>query len=149
LTVHLPHEIMWNVNLMQQGNFIDIFLARHVSGTRHHPHRTHNLPSGSQDHHPSKNSVQKTTCCNSTANAPGDWAYVRETCRAKNISIKLPCCIKLAFNIISCFCSDVYKESTTSISRAQVDYEPDTLTLKIYVAPSSETSEYLLHKVGF
>jgi hypothetical protein len=55
----------------------------------------------------------------------------------------------LAFNIISCFCSDVYKESTTSISRAQVDYEPDTLTLKIYVAPSSETSEYLLHKVGF
>jgi len=24
---------------------------------RHHPHRTHNLRSGSQDHHPSKNSV--------------------------------------------------------------------------------------------
>jgi len=24
LTVHLPHEIMWNANLMQQGNFIDI-----------------------------------------------------------------------------------------------------------------------------
>jgi len=32
LTVHLPHEIMWNANLMQQGNFIAIFLARHVSG---------------------------------------------------------------------------------------------------------------------
>ena len=29
------------------------------------------------------------------------WAYVPETCRAKNISIKLPCCIKLAFHIIS------------------------------------------------
>ena len=28
-------------------------------------------------------------------------AYVPETCRAKNISIKLPCCIKLAFHIIS------------------------------------------------
>ena len=28
--------------------------------------------SGSQDHHPSKNSVQKTTCCNSTSNAPDD-----------------------------------------------------------------------------
>ena len=27
---HLPHEIMWNANLMQQGNFIDIFLVRHV-----------------------------------------------------------------------------------------------------------------------
>jgi len=27
------HEIMWNANLMQQGSFIDIFLARHVSGT--------------------------------------------------------------------------------------------------------------------
>jgi len=26
-------EIMWNANLMQQGNFIDKFLARHVSGT--------------------------------------------------------------------------------------------------------------------
>jgi len=33
LTVHLPHERMWNANLMQQGNFIDVFLARHVSGT--------------------------------------------------------------------------------------------------------------------
>jgi len=27
---------------------------------------------GSQDHHPSKNSVQKTVCCNSTSNAPDD-----------------------------------------------------------------------------
>jgi hypothetical protein len=26
---------------------------------RHHPHRTRDLRSGSQDHHPSKNSVQK------------------------------------------------------------------------------------------
>ena len=29
------------------------------------------------------------------------WAYVPETCRAKNTSIKLPCCIKLPFHIIS------------------------------------------------
>ena len=28
------------------------------------------------------------------------WAYVPETCRAKNTLIKLPCCIKLAFQII-------------------------------------------------
>jgi len=97
LTVHLPHEIKWNANLMQLCNFIDVFLARHVSGIhthhqenymlscsiwfsvpsfwmdgaldsrcvvcvygadgavrRHHPHRTHDLRSGSQDHHPSK-----------------------------------------------------------------------------------------------
>jgi len=44
-----------------------------VDGTaRHHPHRTHDLSSGSQDHHPSKNSVQKTICYNSTSNAPDD-----------------------------------------------------------------------------
>jgi len=40
LTVHLPHEIMWNANLMQQGNFIDIFLVRHVLGTCAH-HQEH------------------------------------------------------------------------------------------------------------
>jgi len=28
--------------------------------------------SGSQDHHPSRNSVQKTICCSSTSNAPDD-----------------------------------------------------------------------------
>ena len=39
---------------------------------RHHPHRTHDLRSGSQDHHPSKNSVQKTLCCNLTSNASDD-----------------------------------------------------------------------------
>ena len=27
---------MWNANFMQQGNFMDIFLARHVSGTYVH-----------------------------------------------------------------------------------------------------------------
>jgi len=39
---------------------------------RHHPHRTHDLRSGSQDHHPSKNSVQKIICCKLTSNAPDD-----------------------------------------------------------------------------
>ena len=43
-----------------------------ADGSRHHPHRTHDLHSGSQDHHPSKNSVQKTVCCNSTSNASDD-----------------------------------------------------------------------------
>ena len=76
-------EITRNAKLMQQDSFINVFLAR--SGThahsyadvavrvaRHHPHRTQDLRSGSQDHHPSKNSVQKTICCNSTSNAPDD-----------------------------------------------------------------------------
>ena len=39
---------------------------------RHHMYRTHDTRSGSQDHHPTKNSVQKTICCNSTSNAPDD-----------------------------------------------------------------------------
>jgi len=34
------HEMKWNANLMQQGNFIDVFLARHVSGTYAH-HQEH------------------------------------------------------------------------------------------------------------
>jgi hypothetical protein len=67
---------------------------------RHHPHRTHDLRSGSQDHHPSKklgaeNHMLQLVWCSWW------WSYVPETCRAKNISIKLPRCIKLAFHIIS------------------------------------------------
>jgi len=50
--------------------------AGHVYGAdgavRHHPHSKHDLRSGSQDHHPSKISVRKTICCNSTSNAPDD-----------------------------------------------------------------------------
>jgi len=30
------------------------------------------LNRGSEDHHPPKNSVQKTVCCNSTSNTPDD-----------------------------------------------------------------------------
>ena len=48
-------KIIWNANLMQRGNFVDVFLARHISGTYAH-HQEH---------------------------------------------INLPCCIKLAFQIIS------------------------------------------------
>ena len=40
LTVHFPHEIIWNSNLMQQGNFINVFLAWPVSGTYAH-HQEH------------------------------------------------------------------------------------------------------------
>jgi len=34
------YEIKWNANLMQLGNFIDVFLARHISGTYAH-HQEH------------------------------------------------------------------------------------------------------------
>jgi len=43
-----------------------------VRHARHHPYRTPELRSDSQDNHPSRNSVQKTVRCNSTSNAPGD-----------------------------------------------------------------------------
>jgi len=39
---------------------------------QHHPHRTHDLRSGSQGHRTSTNSVHKTICCNSTSNVPDD-----------------------------------------------------------------------------
>jgi len=39
---------------------------------RHSTIRTHDPRSSSQDQHPSKNSVQKTICCNSTSNTPDD-----------------------------------------------------------------------------
>jgi len=59
------------------GGGLESHCVGHVCGadgavTRHHPHRTHDLRSGSQDHHPSKNSVQKTIFCNSTPDAPDD-----------------------------------------------------------------------------
>jgi len=44
--------------------------------------------------------LQKTICCNSASNAPDD-GRVPETCQAKNSSIKLPSCIRLAFHFIS------------------------------------------------
>jgi len=30
------YDLIWTANLMQQGNFINVFLARHVSGTYAH-----------------------------------------------------------------------------------------------------------------
>ena len=86
-SIWFPAPILW----MGGGDWV----------SRHHHYRTHDLRSGSQDHHPSKGSVQKTIRCNSTSNAPDDGRYVSETCRVKNTSIKLPSCIKLAFHFIS------------------------------------------------
>ena len=84
-----------------------------------HPHRTHDLRSGSQDHHPSKNSVQKTICLQLNVWCSWWWAYVPETCRVKNTLIKLPCCIKLAFQIIS--------ERKESVITVYIQHSSDTV----------------------
>jgi len=51
---------------------------------RQHPHRTHDLRSGSQEHHPSKNSLQKTICFNSTSNTPDDGRM-----RPKHVELRI------------------------------------------------------------
>jgi len=69
---------------------------------RHHPHRTHDPRSGSQDHHYPKTRCRKPYVQLNIWRSWW-WAYVPETCRAKNTSIKsikLPYCVKLAFHII-------------------------------------------------
>ena len=43
-----------------------------ADGAVHHPHRTPDPRTDSQDHDPSTNSVHKTICCNSSSNAPDD-----------------------------------------------------------------------------
>jgi hypothetical protein len=50
-------------------------------------------------------------CSNSTSNAPDDGRMYPKHVEAKNTSIKLPCCIKLAFHIISCGRCTVKKPS--------------------------------------
>ena len=40
MTTTMTYEMKWNANLMQQDNFIDVFLAWHVSGTYAH-HQEH------------------------------------------------------------------------------------------------------------
>ena len=87
----------------------------------HHPHRTHDLHSGSQDHHPSKNSVQKTIYCNSTSNAPDDGRMYPKQVALKNTLIKLPYCIKLAFQIISLSRCTVKQPSNVATSRNTID----------------------------
>ena len=62
-------------------NYVDCLLVN--SRARHLPNRTHDLRSGSQDHHPSINWVQKTICCNLTSNAPDDGRM-----RPKHVQLK-------------------------------------------------------------
>jgi len=62
----LPFPV-YTFNGVGKENFTAVYGA---NGAVHGTIRTVN--SSSQDHHPSKNSVQKTICCNSTSNAPDD-----------------------------------------------------------------------------
>jgi len=55
-----------------------------ADGAVHRPHHTHDLRSGSQDHHPSTNAVQKTVCCNSKSNAPDDGRM-----RPKHVELRI------------------------------------------------------------
>jgi len=99
-------EIKWNANLMQLGNFIYIFLALHVSGTyaRHQEH--YMLSCSIWFSAPSfwKGGGLESGRVGCVCGADGDvrrTAPSAHTCRAKNTSIKLPSCIKLAFHFIS------------------------------------------------
>jgi len=72
----LSYSIWFSASSFWMGGGLESRCVGRVCGAdgavRYHPHRTHDLRSGSQDHHPSKNSMQKTVCCNSTLNAPDD-----------------------------------------------------------------------------
>jgi len=72
----LSCSIWFSVPSFWKGGGLESRCVGHVYGTdvvMQNPHRTHDLRSGSQDHHPSKNSVQKTIYCYSTSNARDDW----------------------------------------------------------------------------
>ena len=57
-----PHRVF--------GWVVALSAAALCTNARHY--LQHGQRSGAQDHHPSKNSVQKTICCNSTSNDPDD-----------------------------------------------------------------------------
>jgi len=58
--------------------------AMRLASCRHHLHHTHDPRSSSQDHHPSKNLVQKAICWNSTSNAPDDGRM-----HSKHVKLKI------------------------------------------------------------
>jgi len=71
----LSYSIWFSTQSFRMGGGLESCCVGRVygaDGAVHHPHRTHDLSSGSEDHHPSANSVRKTICSNSTSNAPDD-----------------------------------------------------------------------------
>ena len=66
-SIWFPAQSFW------MGGGLESRCIVHVYGADGAVHGTIcNIHSGSQEHHPSKNSVHKTICCNSTSNAPND-----------------------------------------------------------------------------
>jgi len=55
-----------------------------ADGVVHRPHHIRDLRSGSQDHHPSTHSVQKTVFYNSTSNASDDGCI-----RPKHVELRI------------------------------------------------------------
>jgi len=68
----LPLSVPSNRTKRRDSLQIEFQDADSAVPARHHPHRKHDLLSGSQDYQPSENSVPETVCCNSTSNAPDD-----------------------------------------------------------------------------
>ena len=68
-----------------------------ADGARHHPNRTQRLsrPPPIQKLGAENRMLRLNVWCSWW------WAYIPEVCRGKNTLIKLPCCIELAFQIIS------------------------------------------------
>ena len=95
---------------MQQGNFLYQILIHSFSstqGTIRTAHTTHAAALKTTTH--PKTRYRKPYAATLTSSAPDDGRYVPETRRAKNTLIKLPCCIKLAFQIISVRSERIFK----------------------------------------
>jgi len=104
---------------MQLGNFIGVFLTRHVSSICTHHQEHYMLGCSIWFYEPSfwMGGGLESRCLGGVHGADGAvrwhhphrahiwcswwWAYVPETCRATNTPIKLPSCIKLEFHFIS------------------------------------------------
>ena len=82
-----------------------------ADGAVHHPHRTHDLRSDSQDHHPSKNSVQKTIFYNSTSNAPDDGRMY-----PKHVELRIH---QQNYLVASSWCSTLFHEEDARSNKPQ------------------------------
>ena len=82
------------------GGVKKLYLRRsRVDVARQHPHTTYAAALKTTTH--PKTRCRKPYAATQHLMLLWWWAYVPETCRAKNTSIKLSCCIKLAIHFIS------------------------------------------------
>ena len=105
----VPYEIIWNANLMHGA---DVAVHRTAPSAPHtRPTQQLSSPPPTQKLGAENRMLQLNVWCS--------WwcAYVPEICRAKNTLIKLPCCITLAFQIISWGRCTVKQPSSRAILR--------------------------------